>query len=123
MLFKARLPLPNIKMPSAAPPRALVYVLNTFTNDAFPIGRGSRGAVSLRCYPKRAKDERHAREISTQNNRPHIAMSRQLSIRLESVANAHTAADLHVHPWVSKPRWSGKPWASRTTKKYTMGDF
>jgi hypothetical protein len=43
-------------------------------------------------------------------------------IRLESVANAHTAADLHVRP-VSKTALVSRSWAPRASKKYTMRDF
>jgi hypothetical protein len=35
---------------------------------------------------------------------------------------AHTAADLRVRPWFSNRADLGEPWASRTIKKYTMGD-
>jgi hypothetical protein len=38
---------------------------------------------------------------------------------LESVANAHTAADLHVRP-VSKTALVSRSWAPRATKEYTM---
>jgi hypothetical protein len=41
---------------------------------------------------------------------------------LESVANAHTAADLHVRP-VSKTALVSRSWAPRAIKKYTMRDF
>jgi hypothetical protein len=41
---------------------------------------------------------------------------------LESLANAHTAADLHVRP-VSKTALVSRSWAPRAIKKYTMGDF
>ena len=36
--------------------------------------------------------------------------------RLESVANAHTAADLHVRPWFLDRADLKEPWALRTIK-------
>jgi hypothetical protein len=49
-------------------------------------------------------------------------MSHDPTFALESVANAHTAADLHVRP-VSKTALVSRSWAPRAGKKYTMGDF
>ena len=46
----------------------------------------------------------------------------ELDNRLESVANAHTAADLHVRP-VSKTALVSRSWAPRAVKKYTMRNF
>ena len=59
----------------------------------------------------------------TQNYRSHIAMSHQLSFALESVANAHTAADLHVRSWVSYRAGQESHGRRERSNKYTMGDF
>ena len=43
---------------------------------------------------------------------PIMTMDTEPAIALESVANAHTAADLHVHP-VSKTALVSRSWAPR----------
>jgi hypothetical protein len=40
-------------------------------------------------------------------------------LRLESAANAHTAADLHVRSWISYRAGQESLESSRTIKKYT----
>jgi hypothetical protein len=48
----------------------------------------------------------------------HIAMDIDPAIALESVANAHTAADLHVRP-VSKTALVSRSWAPRVDLRNT----
>jgi hypothetical protein len=43
--------------------------------------------------------------------------------RLESVAYAHTAADLHVRPWFSNRADLENRGRRERSKEYTMGDF
>ncbi len=51
-------------------------------------------------YPERAERERHAGNLDTEQPLSYC-YELPTQLRLESVANAHTAADLHVRSWVS----------------------
>jgi hypothetical protein len=64
-----------------------------------------------------------AREISTQNHDAHIAMSFNPAIAMESVANAHTAADLHVRSRFSNRADLESRERRERLKKYTMRNF
>ncbi|WP_146689440.1 hypothetical protein [Bradyrhizobium canariense] len=62
------------------------------------------------------------RNFDTEPLRPYC-YEQQPNDRLESVANAHTAADLHVRPWFSNRADLESRGRRERLKKYTMGDF
>ena len=79
-------------------------VFNTFANSAFPIVASSASILFPLSYspcPERAERERHAGENLDTEYPPSYCYELSTQLRLESVANAHTAADLHVRSWVS----------------------
>ena len=62
------------------------------------------------------------REISTQNDVTYIAIGPNPYDRLESVANAHTAADLHVRPGLTTRWFQGRERCERP-KRYDQASF
>lgn len=97
--FKASLLLPNIRLFDAAPPRTSVCRLQHVHELRVPnrcfVGEHLipliRSALNMSATPGNLDTEQplsYCYELPTQ-------------LRLESVANAHTAADLHVRSWVS----------------------
>ncbi|MGJ4999955.1 hypothetical protein ACQR10_01420 [Bradyrhizobium sp. HKCCYLRH2060] len=65
---------------------------------------------------KRRNDDAAPEKFRQSSVLPHIAMGTDPAIALESVANAHTAADLHVRP-VSKTALVSRSWAPRVIKE------
>ena len=108
-------------MLDAAPPRTSVCRLQHVHEPRVP----HRCIVSKHLIPliRRALNTSATPGNQTQNYRSHIAMSHQLSFALESVANAHTAADLHVRSWVSYRAGQESHGRRERGNKYTMGDF
>ena len=95
--FKASLPLPNIRLFGAAPPHISVCRL--------------QHVLELR-VPNRCIAGEHLNSLSKRLTQAHAGNSdtdlpfsycyeSPTQLRLESVAYAHTAADLHVRSWVS----------------------
>ena len=83
-------------MPGAAPPLPQSVVFNTFASYAFPVV--AIVASSYSPCPERASAT--PRNLDTEQPFSHC-YELPTQLRLESVANAHTAADLHVRSWVS----------------------
>lgn len=99
--FKVSLPLPNTRLPGAASPRYLKSVFfNTFASCAFPSLRlpVAHRVPHLPCS-KRNVAPTPGNSDTEQPSSYCYELPTQL--RLESVANAHTAADLHVRSRVS----------------------
>ena len=67
---------------------------------------------------KRRNDDVTLEKFRQSSVAPHIAMGNIPAIAFESVANAHTAADLHVRP-VSKTALVSRSWAPRVDLRNT----
>lgn len=102
--FKASLLLPNIRLfdcRAAAYP-SLSSSTRSRTPRSQPWHRRSASYSPLSCFPVRSALNTSATPGNSDTERP-LSYCYELStqLRLESVANAHTAADLHVRSWVS----------------------
>ena len=102
--FKASLPPPNIRLFDCC---AAAYLsLSSSTRSRTPrsqsLHRRSAFYFPLSCFPVRSALNTSATPGNSDTERP-LSYCYELStqLRLESVANAHTAADLHVRSWVS----------------------
>jgi hypothetical protein len=67
---------------------------------------------------KRRNDDAAPEKFRQHSVVPHIAMEIDPATAFESVANAHTAADLHVRP-VSKTALVSRSWAPRVDLRNT----
>ena len=88
---------------------------------ARPLPLPAGGVMSTSLVRHKRGEPRRPRSLDTIPRYPCCHGSRSDN-RLESVANAHTAADLHVRP-VSKTALVSRSWAPRTIKRYPMRDF
>ena len=113
----------NIKPFSIGKPRLLACSSQPVHSRRFPAHRLAAGRFVFLLFPKRPKTEHRAREISTQNYRPHIAMSCNPIIAWVSVANMPTAPGLHVRPWLSNRTGLTIRGCRERLKKYTTPYF
>lgn len=79
------------------PPLPQSVVFNTSTSSAFPF---VAVVVSPRISPVESAPGATPGNLDTEHPSPYC-YGLPTQLRLESVANAHTAADLHVRSWVS----------------------
>ena len=89
-------------------------------SDGLRLSPGGFARISL-VQRQRSKNASPERKFDTESHYPYCYGSRPNN-RLESTANVHTAADLHVRP-VSKTALVSRSWAPRAVKEYTMDDF
>jgi hypothetical protein len=119
-MFQVQPAYPNINR-SAATPFLLAHSFLTPAPFSFAIGASvGRLRVSLFFEASETRMPR-LRNFDTEPRSPYCYEAIP-DTRFESVANAHTAADLHVRP-VLKPRWSESRGRRERYKKYTMGEF
>jgi hypothetical protein len=100
VFFKVSPPLLNITCPALLPPRNSVHRLQLVRGRRVPSCRVDRLASYL---PLSEARESRAPRLGNFDTKQPTSYCYKLPTqhRLESVANAHTAADLHVRPWVS----------------------
>ena len=107
-------------MSGAAPPLPQSVVFNTFTSYAFPVVAVVVGIS----FPLSGARETCATpgNLDTEHPSPYC-YELPTQLRLESVANAHTAADLHVRSWVSYRAGQESLGRRERINKYTKRDF